>query len=78
MIITCQGKFILSHDTADAETKVVELDKETGEKQLLFALPVVQDFDLRYMIAEIVSEKRSILSSAKLQLNVSENCVGIL
>ncbi|KAK0590891.1 hypothetical protein LWI29_032871 [Acer saccharum] len=37
---------------------------ETGEEQLLFALLVVQDFDLRYMIAEIVSEKRSILSSA--------------
>ncbi|KAK0589112.1 hypothetical protein LWI29_009872 [Acer saccharum] len=59
-----KGKFILYHDTVDAETKIVELDKETGEEQLLFALPMVQDFDLPYMIAEIVSEKRSILSSS--------------
>ncbi|TXG55630.1 hypothetical protein EZV62_020886 [Acer yangbiense] len=44
-----KGKFVLYDNTADAETKVVELHKETREEQLLFALPMVQDFDLNQL-----------------------------
>ncbi|KAK0590339.1 hypothetical protein LWI29_025571 [Acer saccharum] len=54
-----KGKFVLYDNTADAETKVVELRKETREEQLLFALPIVQDFDLnqlRHMLTEIVEK----------------------
>ncbi|KAK0588889.1 hypothetical protein LWI29_006655 [Acer saccharum] len=61
-----KGKFILYHDTVDAETKIVEFNKETGEEQLLFALPMVQDFEvhlLAYIIPEMASKKCSILSS---------------
>ncbi|KAK1566751.1 hypothetical protein Q3G72_003666 [Acer saccharum] len=61
-----KGKFILHHDTVNAETKIVEFNKETGEEQLLFALPMVQDFEvhlLAYIIPEMASKKCSILSS---------------
>ncbi|KAK4845160.1 hypothetical protein QYF36_001698 [Acer negundo] len=61
-----KGKFILYHDIVDAETKIVEFNKETREEQLLFALPMVQDFKvhlLAYIIPEMASKKCSILSS---------------
>ncbi|TXG55639.1 hypothetical protein EZV62_020895 [Acer yangbiense] len=67
-----KGKFILYYDTVDAETKIVEFNKvsffkdfiaETGEEQLLFALPMVQDYLLAYIIAGMASKKCSILSS---------------
>ncbi|KAK1568511.1 hypothetical protein Q3G72_025330 [Acer saccharum] len=60
-----KGKCVLYDNTANAETKVVELHKEAREEQLLFALPMVQDFDLnqlRHMLTEIV-EKHPIPSS---------------
>ncbi|TXG55641.1 hypothetical protein EZV62_020897 [Acer yangbiense] len=47
-------------------TLFVHLSKETGEEQLLFALPMVQDFEvhlLAYIIPEMASKKCSILSS---------------
>ncbi|KAK2651296.1 hypothetical protein Ddye_018785 [Dipteronia dyeriana] len=60
-----KGKFILYHDTIDVETKIVEFKKETGDVQLLFALPTVQDFEshlLAYIIPEMALKKCSILS----------------
>ncbi|KAK3184628.1 hypothetical protein Dsin_031914 [Dipteronia sinensis] len=44
----------------------VHLSKETGEEQVLFALPMVQDFEvhlLAYIIPEMALKKCSILSS---------------
>ncbi|KAK2647283.1 hypothetical protein Ddye_014772 [Dipteronia dyeriana] len=60
-----KGKFILYYDTIDAETEIVEFNKETREVQLLFALPTVQDFEahlLAYIIPEMALKKCSIRS----------------
>ncbi|TXG55631.1 hypothetical protein EZV62_020887 [Acer yangbiense] len=49
-------------------TLFVHLSKETGEEQLLFALPMVQDFEvhlLAYIIPEMASKNCSILSSVQ-------------
>ncbi|KAL5757913.1 hypothetical protein ACOSP7_020524 [Xanthoceras sorbifolium] len=55
-------KFILSHNITDAETKVMQLEKETGEKQLLFALPMGHEWDIDRVItifSDMLEEMRS-------------------
>ncbi|TXG49168.1 hypothetical protein EZV62_025043 [Acer yangbiense] len=42
----CHAKSIDQLHSADAEIKVVDLSKETGEERLLFAFPMVSGFDL--------------------------------
>ncbi|KAL5732497.1 hypothetical protein ACOSQ2_032189 [Xanthoceras sorbifolium] len=61
-----KGKFILSYSDTDAETKVVELNKETGEERLLFAFPMVSGFDLNQfatILEELFSEKKAQISN---------------
>ncbi|KAI9177093.1 hypothetical protein LWI28_010963 [Acer negundo] len=61
--MTFMGKEVFH---AKSLTLSVHLSKETGEEQLLFALPMVQDFEdhlLAFIIAGMASKKCSILSS---------------
>ncbi|KAL5733993.1 hypothetical protein ACOSP7_031854 [Xanthoceras sorbifolium] len=56
-----KGKFILNYSYSIAETKVVELNKETGEERLLFSFPMVSGFDLNQfstILEELFSERK--------------------
>ncbi|KAL5799344.1 hypothetical protein ACOSQ3_032397 [Xanthoceras sorbifolium] len=59
------GKFILNYSCTNAETKVVELNKETGEERLLFSFPI-SGFDLNQfstILEELFSEKKAQISN---------------
>ncbi|KAI9157110.1 hypothetical protein LWI28_017114 [Acer negundo] len=61
-----KGKFILYYSSADAEIKVVDLNKETGEERLLFAFPMVSGFDLNRFVTilrEMFGEKKTQISN---------------
>ncbi|TXG49126.1 hypothetical protein EZV62_025001 [Acer yangbiense] len=61
-----KGTFILSYRYADAETKVMELKKETGEEMVLFVSPMVNSFDLNQfatILEELFGEKEAHISN---------------
>ncbi|TXG49166.1 hypothetical protein EZV62_025041 [Acer yangbiense] len=61
-----KGKFILYYSSADAEIKVVDLNKETGEERLQFAFPMVSGFDLNRFVTilrEMFGEKKTQISN---------------
>ncbi|KAK0592714.1 hypothetical protein LWI29_024118 [Acer saccharum] len=61
-----KGTFILSYRYADAETKVMELNKETGEERVLFVYPMVNGIDFNQfatILEELFGEKEAHISN---------------
>ncbi|KAK0593523.1 hypothetical protein LWI29_038010 [Acer saccharum] len=61
-----KGTFILSYRYADAETKVMELKKETGDERVLFVYHMVNGFDFNQfatILEELFGEKEAHISN---------------